>query len=76
MRPAVASLHERRAQQSREVAQHARHTRGCPHRSHYVIETADDAEVYLNTLVPDGYSFGWSDGEYFLANDAWWSLDS
>jgi hypothetical protein len=42
----------------------------------YVIETADDAEVYLNTLVPDGYSFGWSDGEYFLANDAWWSLDS
>jgi hypothetical protein len=41
-----------------------------------VVEAADDAEEFLNEMTPDGYSFGWSDGDYFLANEAWWSLDS
>lgn len=26
----------------------------------------DQATDYLNTLVPDGYRFGWYDGEFFL----------
>lgn len=33
---------------------------------------ADEAEDFLNTLAPEGYWFGWSDGEFFLGNEAWW----
>jgi hypothetical protein len=34
----------------------------------------DEAEDYLNSLTPAGYQFGFDDGSFFLANDAWWSM--
>lgn len=33
---------------------------------------ADMAEDFLNTLAPEGYSFGWHDGDFFLASSEWW----
>jgi len=40
----------------------------------------DDALDWLNEHLSasngEAYSFGFSDGDFFLANDAWWSLDS
>lgn len=33
---------------------------------------AEAAEDFLNTLAPEGYSFGWLDGEFFLASAEWW----
>jgi hypothetical protein len=33
---------------------------------------ADQATDYLNTLAPEGYSFGWHDGSLFLMSDEWW----
>jgi hypothetical protein len=41
-----------------------------------VYELADKAERYLNSqLVTGGWSFGWSDHEFLLANQAWWERD-
>src|ERR1041385_4780529 len=38
-----------------------------------VYELADKAETYLNSqLVSEGWSFGWSDHDFLLANQAWW----
>ena len=38
------------------------------------IELTDRAEAWLNEHVaPAGWSFGWSDGEFFLWTDADWS---
>lgn len=33
---------------------------------------ADDAEDFLNTIAPEGYSFGWHDGEFFMQTTEWW----
>lgn len=42
-----------------------------------IIFMSEHAEDYLNDQLTDkDWSFGWHDGEYFLANAAWWSLDS
>lgn len=36
-------------------------------------EIVDDAERWLNEAVaPEGYSFGWHDGEFFFQPDYWW----
>lgn len=42
------------------------------------LETAcDDVEEWMNEHVaPEGFSFGWQDGEFFLESDAWWSEES
>jgi hypothetical protein len=53
----------------------------------YVIEIADRAEAYLNSRIesartsdklprdPSSFEFGWHEGEFFLANEAWWEVD-
>jgi hypothetical protein len=42
-----------------------------------MIDGSDDAEAWLNEhAAPEGYSFGWLDGEFFLASTAWWEDDS
>ena len=39
-------------------------------------QAADDVESWLNAnAAPDGYSFGWHDGEFFLQSDEWWQQD-
>lgn len=40
-----------------------------------LVDTCIRAEDYLDRITPDGWSFGWSDGDFFLANAAWWSID-
>lgn len=38
-------------------------------------EIADDAEDWLtDNVAPDGYSFGWHDGEFFLWPDGGWCV--
>lgn len=37
-----------------------------------VFDMSDEAETYLNTVTPNGFSFGWHDGEFFLMADEWW----
>lgn len=37
-------------------------------------EEVDDAERHLNTITPDGVSFGWLEGDFFLGTDAWWAM--
>lgn len=47
---------------------------GCPG---IVVDLADGAEQWLNdNCAPDGYSFGWHDGEFFLWSDESWSEES
>ena len=41
----------------------------------YIIDLADEAEEYLNTLVPDTHAFGWHDGEFFLWPVETWQED-
>lgn len=39
----------------------------------YLWDAVDEAEVFLNEqIAPDGYSFGWFDGEFFLWSDIQW----
>lgn len=39
----------------------------------YLTDAADDAEAWLNEHVaPEGYSFGWYEGEFHLQSEAWW----
>ena len=41
------------------------------------VSASDDAETWLNEhAAPDGYSFGWHDGEFFLWSEADWSEES
>lgn len=37
-----------------------------------IVELSEEAETYLNTLVPDSHLFGWHDGEFFLQPNQWW----
>lgn len=38
-----------------------------------VMYVSEEAEDYLNeNVAPDGYSFGWFDGEFFLWSFAMW----
>lgn len=42
-------------------------------RVEQVYAAADDAKIWLNeNIAKPGFSFGWSDGEFFLMNDSWW----
>lgn len=39
----------------------------------YLWDAADEAEVFLNeSIAPEGHSFGWFDGEFFLWEDSQW----
>lgn len=38
----------------------------------FIIELSDDCDRWLNDQLPEGYSFGWYDGEFFLQSDEWW----
>jgi hypothetical protein len=38
-----------------------------------MTEASDDVEQWLNeNVAPDGYSFGWHEGEFFLWSTAQW----
>jgi hypothetical protein len=38
-----------------------------------LIDASDDVESWLNEhIAPEGYSFGWWEGEFFLWSDEWW----
>jgi hypothetical protein len=38
-----------------------------------LMDAVDEAEAWLNeNVAPDGYSFGWHDGEFFLMRREWW----
>lgn len=37
---------------------------------------ADDAEDYLNSIAPEGYSFGWHDGDFFMQSGEWWDEEA
>lgn len=39
-----------------------------------LVDTCTYAESYLNEITPEGWSFGFNYGDFFLANDAWWSI--
>ena len=40
-----------------------------------IIRLADEAEEYLNSVAPEGYSFGWYRDEFMFWPDAWWEID-
>lgn len=45
--------------------------------SEWVFDLSDRAESWLNDYVaPDGYWFGWHDGEFFLSSAEWWAEDA
>jgi hypothetical protein len=42
-----------------------------------LADGAEDAEQWLNDFAaPDGYSFGWHEGEFFLWSDEQWEESS
>lgn len=42
-----------------------------------VHDLAGSAEDFLNdSVATEGWSFGWSDGEFLLANEAWWERNA
>jgi hypothetical protein len=47
-----------------------------PNVGEFAVEISESAEHYLNThLMAGGWSFGWHDGDFYLASAAWWELD-
>ena len=39
-----------------------------------LTDASDEIEEWLNTNVaPEGYQFGWHEGEFFLQSDQWWN---
>ena len=34
--------------------------------------TASDAVAFLNSIAPEGYSFGWYEAQFYLLDDAEW----
>ena len=41
----------------------------------YMSDSADEVEGWLNdNIAPEGYSFGWHDGEFFLWPNSEWEL--
>lgn len=38
-------------------------------------DLADEVENWLNSICPEGYSFGWYDGEFYLQSDEWFERD-
>ncbi len=39
----------------------------------FEVDIADEAEAWMNdNIAPEGYSFGWHDGEFFLWSDGAW----
>lgn len=44
-----------------------------PEAWEHIHDAADSAEEWLNdNIAPEGYSFGWYDGEFFLWSQASW----
>ncbi len=42
-----------------------------------LVWAADEAEAWINEHVaPEGYSFGWHDGEWFLSSTEWWEEEA
>jgi hypothetical protein len=37
---------------------------------------AEQAEDFLNTIAPEGYSFGWHDGDFFMQSGEWWDEEA
>lgn len=37
----------------------------------FLVELADEAETWLNDQCPEGFAFGWYDGEFFLQPNEW-----
>jgi hypothetical protein len=37
---------------------------------------ADMAADFLNTLAPEGYSFGWWEGDFMLQSAEWWDEEA
>lgn len=43
----------------------------------WVVQVGDDAEAWLNeNVAPEGFSFGWHDGEFFLWSTADWEEEN
>lgn len=39
-----------------------------------LMDADDEVVAWLNEYVaPEGYSFGWWEGEFFLMSDQWWA---
>lgn len=37
-------------------------------------DAADSVELWMNeNIAPEGYQFGWEDGEFFFCQDTWWN---
>ncbi len=70
----VVSIAERKMS---ECAQPG-HDAGLTDEDHERLSDAsDEVEDWLNTNVaPEGYSFGWHDGEFFLQSAAWWDIET
>lgn len=42
-----------------------------------IVPMSDDAEEYLNEhIAPEGYQFGWYDGEFYLSSDEQWGEEA
>ena len=42
------------------------------HALECITDLSTEAEQYLNDQCPEGYSFGWHDGEFYLQSTEWW----
>lgn len=48
-----------------------------PNIGEYAYDISDAAVRYLtDNVVTEGWSFDWHDGEFFLANAAWWEIEA
>ena len=64
---------------SRHLASMARsNTFGITDDEHEALtDSCDDVEVWMNDhLAPEGFAFGWHDGEFFLWSDEDWEAES
>jgi hypothetical protein len=43
----------------------------------WLSEASDEVENWLNdNVAPEGYSFGWYEGEFYLQSQQWWDEET
>jgi hypothetical protein len=61
--------------QAAEIA--ARYPELTEHEQDVLNDVVNDAEQWLNEhIAPEGYSFGWHDGEFFLWTTEEWEMEA
>lgn len=58
-----------------KAAQHGRTDDERENQLDLVLDLADRAEAWLNDHAPEGFLWGWRDGEFYFQSLSWWQAE-